>query len=60
LARFNAKKNGLSGKVTVENSEARVLLLNYASRERFDAVDLEQVAEYKDKIGIRLFQSVNP
>jgi len=41
LARLNAERNGLAGKVVVENMDARALLGSYASRRRFDAIDVD-------------------
>ena len=41
LVQFNADKNGLANIVKVENLDARVLFENYASRKKFDVIDID-------------------
>jgi len=42
LAKFNVEKNGLAGKVIVENKDANFLLSSFAApRKRFDYVDID-------------------
>lgn len=42
LAKFNVEKNGLAGKVVVENEDANLLLSSFgAPRKRFDYIDVD-------------------